>query len=79
MKAIGAIRKLDSLGRIVIPVEFRKTLGIKDGDNIGMNMENGKIVLETTDSCEFCGEKEHLMMFKGKYICLNCQADLTIF
>ena len=46
MKVTGVIRKIDHLGRIVIPIDLRKALGIREGDLLEMNFEDGKIVLE---------------------------------
>lgn len=79
MKAIGAIRPLDNLGRVVIPKGMRTELNIKEGTKLAVNMVDGKLVIENFDCCTFCGSKDNLVGFKGKHICSECQNDLTKF
>jgi transcriptional pleiotropic regulator of transition state genes len=75
MKATGYVRKLDSLGRIVLPKSLRKQLKIKEGDNIEMFLdEQGNVVLDKyMPRCTFCeGVSEQMVQYKGKTICRNC-------
>lgn len=69
MKLIGIQRKLDELGRIVLPVEIRKTLNITEGDKISISMSGGKIILEKFEEYDFfTGSTRDLIDFKGKKI-----------
>lgn len=75
MKATGYVRKLDSLGRIVLPKSLRKQLKINEGDNIEMFVdEQGNVVLDKyVPRCTFCeSASEEMIEFKGKTICRNC-------
>jgi len=75
MKATGYVRKLDSLGRIVLPKSLRKQLKIKEGDSIEMFVdEQGNVVLDKyIPRCTFCeGINGQMVQFKGKTICRNC-------
>ena len=79
MKTKGDIRAIDDLGRVVIPMTFRKMLGIKAGDALDMNMnENGEIIItKATPSCVFCSSSENLREFENKYICAECIKKLS--
>ncbi len=75
MKATGYVRKLDSLGRIVLPKSLRKQLNINEGDSIEMFVdEQGNIVLDKyVPRCIFCeGVTDEMIKYKGKTICRNC-------
>ena len=70
---------MDDLGRIVIPMELRKTLHLNAGDSIEIFTDNGHIVLKKWEkSCIFCGqtEQERLMEIKGRNVCVECLKDL---
>lgn len=80
MKATGIVRKVDNLGRIVIPKELRATLDIEIKDALEIYTDNEKIVLKKYEKdCMFCGEKDsrELVSYKGKLICKNCIRELT--
>ena len=67
------IRKLDQLGRIVIPKSVKAELGLNEGDSLKITCENGKIVMEPHDkACIFCGGNKNLIEFKGKTVCKDC-------
>jgi len=69
----GMIRRVDELGRIVIPIEIRNNLDIKEKDRMEIHVENGKLVLEKFEpGCTFCNSKDHLKEINGKMICKNC-------
>ena len=73
MRISGITRRIDSLGRIVIPKEVRKELDINEGDPIEILQEDKNIVLKKYHvSCVFCGEQEGLFEFKGVRICKDC-------
>ena len=73
MKSTGIVRKVDNLGRIVLPIEIRKVLEIKEKDSIEIFIDNGKIVLEKYQpSCVFCGNTEGIVYFSSKRICHDC-------
>ena len=73
MKSTGMVRKIDELGRIVLPIEIRNTLGIESRDSLEIFVEGDKIVLaKYQPSCLFCGNTENVVYFHGKMICREC-------
>lgn len=79
MRATGYVRKLDSLGRIVLPKSLRKELSISEGDDIEMYVDNdGNVVLDKfTPRCVFCDTvKTDTIDFKGKVVCSDCLKDM---
>ena len=73
MKSTGIVRKVDELGRIVIPMELRKSMDIKEKDPLEIFTDNGAIVLKKySNTCFFCGEGEDIIEFGGKHICPAC-------
>lgn len=73
MKATGIIRKVDELGRIVIPVEIRNLFNISEKDSIDISVDDDKIILKKYEAnCIFCGRTEHLIEYRKKLICKNC-------
>lgn len=76
MKATGIIRRIDDLGRVVIPKEVRKKLGFKIGDPFEIFVgDDGEIILKkyySDDVCLICGATEDVREVKGKYICVGC-------
>ena len=73
MKATGIVRKVDKLGRIVLPIELRRTLDIMEKDSIELFLDGKLIVLRKYElSCTFCGEKKNLFPFRGKSLCQSC-------
>ncbi|MFV3013600.1 AbrB/MazE/SpoVT family DNA-binding domain-containing protein [Clostridium botulinum] len=77
MKNIGIVRKVDELGRIVIPKELRRTLNIEEGDGLEIYTEGEQIILKKYEPCcIFCGEAKEVMNFKGKNICKICLKEL---
>ena len=72
MKSTGIVRKLDQLGRIVIPKELRTTFDIKETDPIEIFVDGTDIVLRKYQkSCVFCGESDGLVEFGGKVVCAD--------
>jgi AbrB family transcriptional regulator, transcriptional pleiotropic regulator of transition state genes len=77
MKATGIVRKIDELGRIVIPMELRRTLDIKERDPIEIFVDGEKIVLvKYAPGCTFCSSPEKLRQFKGQRVCGKCLNEL---
>ena len=70
-------RKIDDLGRIVIPAETRRLFNISEGDHLNISVEGGNIVLrKLTDTCTFCGSDDEVSLFKGRGVCADCKAQL---
>lgn len=77
MKSTGVVRKMDQLGRIVIPMELRRTLNIEEGDGLEIYTEGEQIILKKyAPACIFCGEAKEVINFKGKNICKTCLKEL---
>ena len=73
MKSTGIVRKVDELGRIVIPIELRRTLGIEEKDALEIYMNEDTIVLKKYEpSCIFCDTVNDVVNYKGKMICKDC-------
>ncbi len=74
MKATGIVRKLDNLGRIVIPAKLRKDLNINIKDDLEMFVgEDGSIILDKyVPKCTFCSSEENVSERKGKNMCEKC-------
>ena len=74
MKDLGIVRKIDELGRVVIPKEIRKKYKMNEGDNVEIYTENGKVILikHTTVRCLFCKQEVDV---QDKY-CRNCGKEL---
>lgn len=77
MKSTGIIRKIDELGRIVLPKELRKKLGINIKDPMEIYTDSESIILrKIEDKCVFCGNTKDLVSFKDKLICKSCYDSL---
>jgi len=77
-KATGVVRRIDELGRIVIPKELRDAYGIEAGDPIEFYTSDGEIILRKYQpGCVFCGETENLETFHGKHVCRRCKDELV--
>lgn len=77
MSVPGMIRKMDNLGRVVIPQELRKSLGIQGGDELELRVENGGLLLRKFEpGCVFCGKSDDLVTYEEKYICGACLRNL---
>ena len=77
MKATGIVRKLDQLGRIVIPKELRTTFDLKETDPIEIFVEGSDIVLRKYQpACIFCNDATDILQFGGKNICKKCLAKM---
>lgn len=78
MKSTGIVRKVDELGRIVLPIEIRKNMDIaKKGDAVEIFVDDERIILKKYQpSCIFCGNADNVTYYKGKLVCLDCIAEL---
>ena len=77
MKTIGIIRKVDELGRVVLPVEMRRTLGIEERDPLEISLEGESIILRKVQNvCVFCGGDRDLLEHNGKCICIDCRKEI---
>ena len=77
MKSTGIVRKVDELGRIVIPIELRRTLDIAEKDSLEIYTQDDAIVLKKYENtCVFCGKTKNVREYKGKNICESCLAEL---
>ncbi|NMB16442.1 MAG: AbrB/MazE/SpoVT family DNA-binding domain-containing protein [Firmicutes bacterium] len=77
LKSTGIVRKVDELGRVVIPIELRRTLRIKEKDPLEIYVDEGNIVLKKYEpACVFCGNSENMTSFRGRNICLDCLKQL---
>jgi len=73
MKATGIVRKVDELGRIVLPIELRRTLGIDVKDPLEIYVDQEKIILKKYEpACVFCGNATNNQLFHGKNVCREC-------
>ena len=74
----GIARKIDDLGRIVIPAETRRLFNIREGDQLTISIQGSNIVLRKLENtCTFCGSTESVISFQGKGVCTTCKAALT--
>ena len=77
MKTTGMFRQLDSLGRIVLPIELRRTLVIHTKDMLEILVEGNTVVLRKYEpNCHFCGGSTGLTSYKDKLICKRCLKEL---
>ncbi|HJB13536.1 AbrB/MazE/SpoVT family DNA-binding domain-containing protein [Oscillibacter valericigenes] len=77
MKSTGIVRKVDELGRIVLPIEMRRTLDIEEKDALEIYVEGSSVILKKyKPSCIFCDTTKDIVVFKGKNICPKCLKEL---
>ena len=77
MKSTGIVRKVDELGRIVLPIEMRRTLDIGERDALEIYVEGSSVILKKyKPSCIFCDTTKDIVVFKGKNICPKCLKEL---
>ena len=73
LKSTGIVRKVDELGRVVIPIELRRTLSIEEKDALEIYVDADKIILKKYEpACVFCGNADDVVTFRGKNICRHC-------
>ena len=78
MKSTGIIRKVDELGRVVIPIELRNKFDIAEKDPIEIFVDGSSIVLKKSEpNCGFCGNTKTLITYKDKLVCSKCAQKLA--
>ncbi|WP_348621950.1 AbrB/MazE/SpoVT family DNA-binding domain-containing protein [Paenibacillus polymyxa] len=78
MKPAGVVRKVDQLGRIVLPKSLRKRYQMNEGDPVEILVQGDHIILERyRPKCVFCGSVEQVNDFKDRYICVQCLTEMT--
>jgi transcriptional pleiotropic regulator of transition state genes len=78
MKSTGIVRKVDELGRIVIPIELRRTLNFETKDSLEIYVDEGKIIFKKYQpACIFCNDAADIINFKGKNICPDCLEEIS--
>ena len=77
MKSTGMVRRIDELGRIVLPKELRETFNIVERDALEIYTEGNSIVLKKYEpACICCGDAREVIVFKGRNICQKCLKEL---
>ncbi len=77
MKSTGIVRKVDELGRVVLPIELRRTLDIAQKDALEIYVDGSHIILKKYEpACIFCGDARDVNVYKGKNICPKCVDEI---
>ncbi len=77
MKATGIVRKIDELGRVVLPIELRRTMHLNERDPVEIFLDGDSIVLRKYEAaCLFCGGTHALVSYRGKQVCRDCLRQL---
>jgi transcriptional pleiotropic regulator of transition state genes len=77
MKSTGVVRKIDELGRIVLPSELRRVFGIHEGDELEISVSGDQVILQKRqDLCVFCGAENPEIDYKDRRVCANCAGEL---
>ena len=80
MKSTGIVRKVDELGRVVLPIELRRTLDIEVKDSLEIYVDGPQIILKKYEpNCVFCGNTKSLISYKDKLVCSKCAEKLSNF
>jgi transcriptional pleiotropic regulator of transition state genes len=78
MKSTGIVRKVDELGRIVVPIEMRRMLDIAERDELEIYVDGDRIILQKYEpNCLFCGATRDLISYMEKKVCQNCLSKMT--
>lgn len=73
MSDTGIVRRVDDLGRIVIPMELRRTLGIREHDPLSISVEDGRVILQKHRSaCVICGSQDEVRLIRDRPVCAEC-------
>lgn len=77
MRSTGIVRKVDELGRVVLPIELRRTLSIAEKDPLEIFVDGETIMLKKYEpGCVFCGNMDGVTQYKSKHVCQNCKANI---
>jgi len=78
MKSTGIVRRVDELGRVVLPIELRNKFGITEKDPMEIYVDGTNIILKKYEpDCFFCGNGKKLVNFSGKMICEKCAVKIA--
>ncbi len=78
MKPVGVVRKVDQLGRIVLPKSLRKRYHMNEGDPVEILVQGDQIILERyKPKCVICGSMELVAEFKERFVCAACKKELV--
>ena len=78
MKSTGILRRVDELGRVVLPIELRRSLDIEEKDPLEISVEEDRIILRKYQpTCIFCGAESDLLDYRGKKICDACRKEIV--
>ncbi len=74
----GMVRKIDDLGRIVIPAETRRLFHIREGDELAISVDDDSIIIRKLDAtCVFCGSTKGVSPFRGRGVCASCRSAIS--
>lgn len=77
MKSTGMVRKVDELGRIVLPISIRQNMGIEARDSVEIFTDENRIILQKyQSSCIFCNNADEILYFNDQRICRECLEKL---
>ena len=78
MKSTGIVRKVDEQGRIVLPIELRRTLDLGERDELEIYLDDDKVILKKYEpACIFCGSGFGLVTYQGKNVCMECIQNMN--
>ena len=78
MRSLGIVRKLDQLGRLVIPKETRRAFNINEGEPVEIFTDEDKIIIKKYNpGCQCCGNMKDVKEYKGIKICKKCLNELN--
>lgn len=78
MKSTGIVRQVDELGRIVLPIELRRTMNINTKDSMEIYTDGNQIILKKYEpACIFCNNASDIIQYHGKNICKDCLREMT--
>ena len=78
MKSTGIVRQIDELGRIVLPIELRRTMNINTKDSMEIYTDANQIILKKYESaCIFCNNASDIIQYHGKNICKDCLREMA--
>jgi AbrB family transcriptional regulator, transcriptional pleiotropic regulator of transition state genes len=79
VRTIGTARRIDQLGRVVVPAELRRVLGIRQGDLLDIRVEDGHLVLlKIEPECAICGRVDNLVELHEKHVCKDCIREISL-
>jgi transcriptional pleiotropic regulator of transition state genes len=79
VRTIGTARRIDQLGRVVVPAELRRVLGIRQGDLLDIRVEDGHLVLlKIEPECAICGRADNLVELHEKHVCKDCVREISL-